>query len=333
MAGVCSRLELKGEFHKVGIVRGTPGFVTRWIKVCRCLLLAAVVIGEANGKVVYVRTDGDYGAAKGTGKSWETAFTDLQSAIWTLEEGDEVWVAKGLYRPSVDNPRCAFLLIKNMRLYGGFDGTETSREEADPEKNPTVLSGDIDGDDKVDEFGVTLQCKDRVGGNSNQGVVRIRDAVGVIMDGFVICGGEGEIKGGGISVLGRSTAEISRCVIRGNTAPYGGGNAVTGNGNLTIRETRIIANEAKGEGAFGGGIGIYGDSVVIERCWIGGNWSSNRGGGVGLTNSVAKAVIRDSLISGNVAETEGAALQSWKEDSLFDLTNVTITGNLSRGSQ
>lgn len=52
-----------------------------------------------------------------------------------------------------------------------------------------------------------------------------------------------------------------------------------------------------------------------------------------MTNSVAKAVIRDSLISGNVAETVGAALQSWKEDSLFDLTNVTTTGNHSRGSQ
>lgn len=113
-------------------------------------------------------------------------------------------MAKGLYRPSVDNPRRAFLLIKNMRLYGGFDGTETSREEADPEKNPTVLSGDIDGDDKVDEFGVTLQCKDRVGGNSNQGVVRIRDAVGVIMDGFVICGGKERSKEEGFQFSGEA---------------------------------------------------------------------------------------------------------------------------------
>ena len=41
----------------------------------------------------------------------------------------------------------------------------------------------------------------------------------------------------------------------------------------------------------------------------------------------AITTVRDSVISGNCARTFGGALVSWAEDALFDLTNVTISGN------
>ena len=34
------------------------------------------------------------------------------------------------------------MLTKHLRIYGGFVGGETSRDQADPQENVTVLSGD-----------------------------------------------------------------------------------------------------------------------------------------------------------------------------------------------
>ncbi len=76
------------------------------------------------------------------GESWATAYTDIQTA-WNdaaLYKG-EVWLKKGTY--TLENP-CA--MQDNVVVRGGFDGTETTAEAADPEKNVTIISGDVKGD-------------------------------------------------------------------------------------------------------------------------------------------------------------------------------------------
>ncbi len=80
------------------------------------------------------------------GKSWATAYTDIQAAIYEagLYKG-EVWFKKGTYKfPNV-------VYVKaNVILRGGFDGTEALSAEnaslADPEKNKTIFSGDTNDD-------------------------------------------------------------------------------------------------------------------------------------------------------------------------------------------
>ncbi len=76
------------------------------------------------------------------GDSWATAYTDIQTALNDagLYKG-EVWLKKGTY--TLENP-CA--MQDNVVLRGGFDGTETTAEAADPEKNVTIISGDLKGD-------------------------------------------------------------------------------------------------------------------------------------------------------------------------------------------
>ncbi len=77
------------------------------------------------------------------GLTWETAYTDLAAAyadagLWH----GEVWLKGGRYLL-----RDTIQLLPNVVVRGGFAGTETSADEADPGSNPSVLSGDINGDD------------------------------------------------------------------------------------------------------------------------------------------------------------------------------------------
>ena len=53
-----------------------------------------------------------------------------------------------------------------MKLYGGFEGNESTLDERDPSKNVTVLSGDIDNNDNVDSAGIDESADDINGNNS-----------------------------------------------------------------------------------------------------------------------------------------------------------------------
>ena len=75
---------------------------------------------------------------------WATAYTDLQAALAAAASGDEIWVAAGTYTPTATADRTISFAMKNgVAIYGGFDGTETTRGERDPSVNVTILSGDI----------------------------------------------------------------------------------------------------------------------------------------------------------------------------------------------
>lgn len=76
------------------------------------------------------------------GSSWEDAFVDLQDAL--NGPAAEIWVAKGTYRPAQnDDPNAVFRMRSGQAVYGGFDGTETAREQRRWWANETVLTGRI----------------------------------------------------------------------------------------------------------------------------------------------------------------------------------------------
>ena len=96
-------------------------------------------------------------AATGTndGESWANAYTDLQDALEEAEVNEDItsiWVAQGVYVPSVEyvtqeiDPthwHKTFRLIDAVKIYGGFVGVEALLTERDPEMNITTLSGDL----------------------------------------------------------------------------------------------------------------------------------------------------------------------------------------------
>ena len=131
------------------------------------LLLSLLVFSAgAEAKTYYVTQNG--GGDKGGG-DWNNALDEggFRNKLKESEADDVFWVARGIYRPSGEKDRNAsFILKEGVKLYGGFKGDETSLESRRPEVDVTVLTGDLDGDDKRDGNGATPKAEDIVGENS-----------------------------------------------------------------------------------------------------------------------------------------------------------------------
>ncbi len=83
------------------------------------------------------------------GSSWPDAFPTLQQALDACLPGDQIFIAEGFYTPeratdSSDPRTKTFALKRGLSLYGGYTGDGTLGNTL---SNPTVLSGDLTGDD------------------------------------------------------------------------------------------------------------------------------------------------------------------------------------------
>lgn len=148
------------------------------------LILSLFSAGSSPAQTVY-RVDAD-APPGGDGSSWMQAFDDLADAlaVAAAQQGPvEVWVAEGTYRADggTFEVERAFDLPSDTRLLGGFAGDETSADERDPAAHPTVLSGDLLGDD--------LPGWQQRDDNSRQ-ILRAQDlSLPSEVDGFTLTGG------------------------------------------------------------------------------------------------------------------------------------------------
>lgn len=175
---------------------------------------------------IFVKSDAS-GANDGT--SWTDAYTQLTDAMQVAPPDSEIWVAAGTYRAGdegADPLTTHFYFGKKLLLYGGFAGTETSIDQRDIAANPTILSGDISGDDIPDDF---------VTNRSDNGLhvifMEFLEADGSVVDGFRIEGGSaryGDIPGGqdatewfGGGVLSQASFELRNCHFQQNGGAHG----------------------------------------------------------------------------------------------------------------
>lgn len=164
--------------------------MNNWWKIRRfgSLLILGLVFGLAPqslqaGGVVYVVPGG---AGSQTGNDWANA-KDLQMALQTSPPGTEFWVKQGTYLPTIHELRSpAFTPPNGSRLFGGFTGDETSRHARNPSQHPTILSGDLLGND----MGAASQSNPTRSDNSYQVIYCLSQTNPIVLDGFVISGGQ-----------------------------------------------------------------------------------------------------------------------------------------------
>ena len=235
----------------------------------------------------------------------------IQAAIDAASEHDSVLVAPGVYSGSGN---------KNLTLGN---------------KN-LVISSENGAQATV------IDCEGEGRGFYLQGLL----TPATVIQGFTITNGNGNAKpygGGAIFVAGGSPTVVD-CHFVSNSAPgaiqNGGGGAIClynsestiSNCEFVDNEARIHSNDPLGRAPNGGGIATYNSHIRLRDCRFEGNHAADRGGGGGITVSIAlpgkpAAVIDDCEFRGNRASVGGGAFLVTSEVSRCAFTkNEAVAG-------
>lgn len=258
------------------------------------------------------------------GSSWGDAYTDLGTALAAASDGDEVWVAFGIYKPPVvtithdgvtDETR-AFVIDEDIKLYGGFFGGETSIDQRAYTLNPTVLDGDIQDDDLPGDY-----LANRTDNARHVVYIAPNVSSSALVDGFFILNGAAlgddddfRSYGGGICHLGN--AQISGLTIQKCAAMYGGGIYTTGE-DQSVRFSELNVDDNY---AVEGGTGIYAsdvDEFTISNSKISRGRSGEDGYGALLIEDNGDVTFSNLVIRENQARAFAAVF-------IEDAVDVTI---------
>ncbi|MFP9112729.1 pre-peptidase C-terminal domain-containing protein [Flavobacterium sp. RHBU_3] len=264
--------------------------------------------------ILYVRK-----GQTGTGESWTNAMGELADALYTAKELNDsapntirqIWVATGKYNPMYrpdnfsnadpndrDN---AFVLVKGVSIYGGFEGYETSINNRQnmpftSTSGEAILSGKI-GEEGDFDNSYHIILAPGLGDNS-----------GVVVDGFVIrdamTNGTGYITSNGY-----------------NIQRYNGGGVYNVNSGYELKNSIVEINIATGNGA-----GIYnencGNSMVINTVRVKTNTATS---GAGIANVNGSPVIKSAEVTGNTASASGGGI--YNESSSASITDSSVSQN------
>lgn len=113
----------------------------------KVLLTAAVAIATFFGANAQSNIYVDVNATgANNGSSWANAFTHIDSAVVHSNGiADNILVKAGIYKQQTT-------ISKFVKIYGGFNGTETSYTQADPVANPVIFDADLNGDDIAGDY-------------------------------------------------------------------------------------------------------------------------------------------------------------------------------------
>ena len=317
------------------------------------LLLLAVIPASATIRYVDASVSNS-----GAGTSWATAYKTVQEGINACTaHGDEVWVKAGTYYPTEDpngsasptDSRDKTIYIKNydIKLYGGFDGTETSSAQRVPQTNVTILSGDIDPTSTNDCYHVLLT---------------INRGASCVTDGFTVQGGKANVgttltvsspvayvirNSGGGMFNSVSNPTISNCIFSGDTASnqggaiynyysspvvhncsfssnmaYDGGGMYSTTGSPTVSNCSFSSNTAT---SYGGGIYNYNGSSTISYCSFTGNTGVGAAGGI--YNSNGSPTISNCSFIGNTSSSYGGCMSNFYSSPT--ISNCVFSRNAS----
>jgi len=307
------------------------------------------------------------GAGYRSGVSWDNAFKGLSEALRAAKANSnikEIWVKAGTYKPedkaaNVDNYGFptndrwrAFVLLKDVKIYGSFAGTETSLDQRDFSGGYTsILSGDFNGDDGENFSNMNE--------NAFHVVISAGDVGTACLDGFSITGGNAtagtditvnsvyidQANAGGMYLV-NSSPVLTNISISGNKAHTGGGmynensspilTNITISGNMASNwgggicnynsSSPVLTNVSISENTAKYGGGMYNgnsSSPILTNVSINANTANNWGGGI--CSSSSNPILTNVIISGNTSNDRGGGM--YNGYSSVVLTNVTISRN------
>jgi hypothetical protein len=276
------------------------------------LCLACCIGLQLSAQTIYYVDQSATGA--GTGSSWNNAFIRLQQALAVAQNGDQVWVARGTYKPTTNNDRFAYFnLPSGVAVYGGFSGTETALDQRNWTDHPTILSGDIGapGDTTDNSFTILYTYSP----NDKTRLDGLIFEEGTATDPDPAADAHRPTRsGGGVYVdgehFGYAELSIAHCIFRRNRAAYQGGG--------------LFANGREGGMAM----------VRLNDCLFEQNIAQTFGGGFCLENYYEQPFdleVKNCIFRENFAQSAGTAV--WlraNQDVAFDncqfLDNRNILG-------
>jgi parallel beta-helix repeat protein len=248
-------------------------------------------------QIIRVSTDGD---DANDGSAWNLAKKTIQNAILAAgTTGGEVWVKAGLYTECIS-------MCPDVYLYGGFNGTESSRDQRDWYLNETIINGGnmgnvvsiAGGGDGFGIDGFTIQnpvsssfcinCSNASATISNNSIISSGDSIHITNSASVITDN---------TIVGQvycksSSPQISNNMISGGTKGIYCSGCLSG----TISSNNITGN-------IGSGIECQGSLLTISNNFIHGNTSKN-GAGIYCSGTDSPLIINN-IITGNNATFTG----------------------------
>jgi predicted outer membrane repeat protein len=282
-------------------------------------LATAFSLSGQSFATVYVDKDAPPG---GNGNSWGTAYQTIQAGIDDADTLDEeVWVAEGTYGeqrvsvmhdPPVDTG--SVVMREGVDIYGGFVGTESSRDQRDWETHVTTIDGSTA----------------RAGNAAYHVLVGANNAT---IDGFTITGGYAhgpvpnarECYGAGMYNDGCSPV-VTNCTFFDNSASYGGGGMMGFSAaSPTVTKCTFSGNDAD----WGGGINASSSTSLITNCSFSGNSASSDGGAIYSSScslTVTNCVFSNNSVDVSASEERrGGAIFSAVCSSM--MTNCVFSNN------
>ncbi|MNK17962.1 hypothetical protein D3C87_361590 [compost metagenome] len=305
---------------------------TKLLMGCACCFLA----NSSFAKIIYVNAANGSATVK-DGTTWSTAFVSLQDALNDAISGDQIWVTKGVYKPSTAPAGLSitsgtmdytFFIPEGVALYGGFIGNETGLDGAviarDFINNETILDGDLNGDDDQTDL-------DTKADNVFHVVTIVGHATNLfVLDGLTVQNGYAtgskltqvngsnyySFYGGGIFL--REAAGtfrnliIKNNIVNANTATsvaYAGGMFTAGAKNISIINTSFKGNKSLNIGAavsHAGALYLALPSPILENVTFEANEVKNFGGAVSFGSG--NSVIKNAKFLNNVTANNGGAV-------------------------
>jgi hypothetical protein len=336
-----SALFLSGSPDLSGIltdVRGTARIKKGDIDIGAIESLFAVLSSDLvhnNGRL-YVKK-----GSTGNGSSWATPTGEVADALFAAAlnpDIQEIWVAGGVYHPlyrpddlsiEPNGKLNTFVMVPNVRIYGGFQGNEGSLAGRDLRivANASILSADFNEDDALDfhAFSETGEMPLSLEENALHILYAIGETGDAVLDGFTI-------EGANImtTVFSEDEPDISNVLneslhINGSEIPVMFGGAVTLMGSKMALSNLVVKNNL---GLLGGGVTAVGYEMLLTNTLIYDNFAALLGSGL-LCLGVDMRMI-NVTITGNfvypLMELPGTGV--FVSSGLSRISNSIIYGNL-----